>query len=956
MRCRTGYSFKAAYGHLEDVISRLKEITGYEQVAPISDRMSTFAFTRWTKLAEAALLRPIYGVEIPVVSILGAKKPIVDMWSFFAKTDIKDLHDAIYMATDNPGKEPTITMAQAMGLPGLIKIAGERLLIDEMPTPDDDFYMALSPSTPKGLVKRAKDKGLRFLASCDNYYPRESDLEIYRLALGRKGGTQSYPRHIMSDTELHDWLCNEYDMEFVDQAFLNRIDATDSCHATLRKGKLLAPAHDDDLWTMCMKGADRLGMILSAEYHARLNRELELIKQKGFEDYFYILADMIDWARERMVVGPARGSSCGSLVCYLLGITTIDPIKHDLMFERFIDINREDLPDIDVDFSDVNRHLVFEYAEQKYGKEHVGQLGSVGVFKGRSALNQIAPALQIPKWRIEKVADSLIKRSEGDDRFNNTLEDTLKETPAGQELVRAFPEVAVIAALEGHPHVASQHAAGVVITEGPITSYVALNARTRAIHCDKKAAEDLNLLKIDALGLTQLSIFERTLEMIGEKPISGWLEKLPIDDQAAFDILNKGYYSGVFQFSGAAIRGFAPQVHIDRFDDLIAIPAIVRPGPLSSGGANDWVSYRNGNNRTPTLAAIHPKLDELTKETYGVVIYQEQFMKIVHEVGNFSWEDTSRVRRLVSLRQGNEALEKFWPLFKDGCAQNNINESDAKYVWEQLKGFGTYAFNKSHSVAYAYLSYWSCWFKAHHPMEFAAATLDAEKDPDKQLTLLRELKAEGIEYVPVDPQNSTDRWKPVGNVLVGPLTAIKGIGPAKVREVISARREGRELKPGLARLLDEAQTELDSLYPVRDAVAKVCPDLYDAGIITQPTRIKDIVLGEKNVVILALANSVIPKDENTPEAIARRGWIAREGFDKSLAIWFKDDSEEIYCSINSRRFNKIGQKVIDECKPGKSLYAVKGDVPDHIKILDVKNIKYLGEIDYEAPIRLDLLK
>jgi DNA polymerase III alpha subunit len=251
-----------------------------------------------------------------------------------------------------------------------------------------------------------------------------------------------------------------------------------------------------------------------------------------------------------MVVGPARGSSCGSLVCYLLNITTIDPIPFGLIFERFIDINRTDLPDIDIDFSDERRQLVFDYAEEKYGRAHVARLGTVGLFKPRSALKQAGASLRIPTWRIEKVLDSLIERSSGDARAMFALEDTLKGTEAGRAMLSEFPEALIAGRMEGHPANSSQHAAGIVITQEPVAEYVAVDARSKATMCDKKDAEVLNLLKIDALGLTQLSIFERTLKLAGLPDVSGWLEQLPLDDQAAFDVLNKQHFAGIFQFTG----------------------------------------------------------------------------------------------------------------------------------------------------------------------------------------------------------------------------------------------------------------------------------------------------------------------------------------------------------------------------------------------------------------------
>jgi DNA polymerase III alpha subunit len=344
---RSGYAFRTAYGPIDQVISRLVE-TGFT-TAPITDRLSTFAFVRWTKAAKASGLKPIYGVELPVVTELGQAKPIVDNWRFMAKDNLRPLHDAIYTATNNPGREPSLTYRQALAMPGLIKIAGERLLVDAvapalegLEAASEDFYVALSPATSKGLYRRALRSGLKLFATTDNYYPREDDLETYRVALGRRSGTQTYPRHIMADGELRSWFAEfGFDADDVRGAFENRDAAFARCSASLKLATLLIPEKPQTLLEMCQAGATRLGVDLADPvYQARVEKELSLIEEKEFESYFRLIEELVTWAKKHMVVGPARGSSCGSLVCYLLGITAIDPLKYDLIFERFIDINR----------------------------------------------------------------------------------------------------------------------------------------------------------------------------------------------------------------------------------------------------------------------------------------------------------------------------------------------------------------------------------------------------------------------------------------------------------------------------------------------------------------------------------------------------------------------------------------------------------------------------------------
>lgn len=509
---RSGYSFRKAYGHLPDVMSRIKE-TGWS-CAPIADFNSTFAFTKWSKLAEKEGLRPIFGVELDVVESLGQKKPIADAWTFLAKDHLRPLHDLIGVATSNPGKAPSVTYAQALAaLPGgLIAITGERVRLDAI-KPMDDLYIGLSPATNKALFMKANRAGFVFIAKPDNLYPRASDKELYRLALGWRSTTQTYPQHIVSDAEWKASLNHFVPVGDLDEALENREAVFAMCQAELVQARLLVPPKPQTLKAMCEAGAATLFVNLKTEiYRERMERELALIKDKNFEDYFYIIANLMQWARQRMICGPARGSSCGSLVCYLLEITAIDPIPYGLLFERFLDITRTDWPDIDLDFDDARREQIFQYLEQKYGKAHVARLGTVGSFQYKSALNQVGTGLNVPKWEINKAAENVPFRSQGDES-NDALKEFFQSSE-GLNLEKCHPNIQLAQYLEGHPANASQHAAGVIITQGDVIDHVAVDRRTNSTMCDLKDAESINLLKIDALGLIQLSIFQRAFDLV----------------------------------------------------------------------------------------------------------------------------------------------------------------------------------------------------------------------------------------------------------------------------------------------------------------------------------------------------------------------------------------------------------------------------------------------------------
>lgn len=953
MRVRTGYSFKVAVGSIDDVISRIKHIRW--KFAPISDRMSTFGFNKWTKACAKAGLKPIYGVEIGVVAELGAKKPIIDYWTFYAKDSLRSIHDLIALATgpENPGREPTLLYKQALAAKGVIKIAGERIAVEHINKKDRDLYVALSPAMPKAQYNILKKAKVNFVACSENYFPKESDLEFYRVTLGKRSNTQSYPLHLMDAAEWDasvEWFADKADRT---KALKNIDVIAEQCNAKMKKAKLLKPKITKTLKQLCEEGAKAKSINLNDKvYKERLERELKLIADKKFEDYFYIIADMVAWARQRMVVGPARGSSCGSLVCFLLDITTIDPIPYGLIFERFIDLNRSDLPDIDIDFSDQRRQMVFDYAEEKYGSDRVARLGTVGLFKPRSALNTAGAGLRVPKWQVEKVLDSVVERSSGDSRALQALEDTLNDTEAGRKLKEEYPEILIASRMEGHPQNASQHAAGIVVTDEPVTEYVAVDMRAKAAMCDKKDAEDLNLLKIDALGLTQLSIFERTLELIGKGEDYGFLDRLPTDDQKAFDELNKGHFAGVFQFNGMSLQSLTKQIKVTNIEDIISITALARPGPMATGGANSWVKRKIGSE---AISTMHPMLTELTKDTLGITIYQEQVMNIVRHMGRMSWEDTSAIRKAMSGRLGNEFFERYWQKFRKGAIENGIDENTAKEIWDQINTFGSWAFNRSHAVAYGKVSYYCCWLKAYHPLEFAAATLDAETEPAKQIALLREMRNEGIDYIPVDPEHSIDKWTVVKKgkqqTLVGPLTMIKGIGPAALAEILDARRSGEPLRATLRKRLEGAKTEIDTLFPVADTIQKLHPDGLRYSM--QPIPIKDVQCGIRGpVIVFAVASKIAPKDENEAVNIQKRGGRVLSGPTKALNLFVMDDTDKIFAKVDRFKFERLGKDILEKGRVGRSLYAIKGTVPPSFRMISITNIEYLGELDADFSVDL----
>lgn len=943
MRIRTGYSFRTAVGMLEDVMSRVQEIG--MKVAPISDRASTFGFNRWSKLSKKAGLKPIYGVEIAVTPSLNAKKPVVDHWTFFAEDDIRSINELLHLATNQFRYEPLLTYEQAANVRNCIKIAGSRSLLDHFER-RDDLYIGLSPSCSRGFISDASKLGHQFIRTSDNKFVRPDDEGFYEVVVGKGASVQTYPQWILSEEE---WLKSVQRIaspEIIADALDNAEKAQERCKAELKAGTLLAPERPATLRELCVAGAKKIGVDLSDPvYSARMDRELKLIAEKNFEDYFFIIADMMHWARQQMLCGPARGSSCGSLVCYLLEITTIDPIKYDLLFERFIDITRNDLPDIDLDFSDQNRHLVFEYMENKYGRERVARLGTVALYRPRSAIDEAGTALGIPKFLCARVLDSLIIRSSGDSRAMHTLEDTFTSTAAGKEILEKYPEILIATKMEGHPRHYSQHAAGIVVTADPVTDYVAVDARTGATQCDKKDAEELNLLKIDALGLTQLSVFEDALLLAG-KDIH-YLESVDLDDKASFEIINSKQFSGIFQFNGPALQSICNQIKIENLEDIISVTSLARPGPMASGGTNEWVKRKNGK----PVEYPHPTFEPYLKTTMGMVAYQEQVMQICREIGDMSWEDVSTLRKAMSKSLGKEFFDQYGNKFKAGAMKRGMSGPMLDKIWDDLCAYGAMCFNRSHAVAYGIISYWCAYMKAHFPLEFAAATLTHEPDPAKQIKILREMEAEGISYIPVDKDLSIDKWtvgyKNGKKALLGPIQNVKGIGPKLVQQIMSCRVRNEKLPKKAEKLLEEAKTEIDSLWPIQDAFKKLMPDPAERNIFTPPTKIIDVVTKgfDYDVLLFCTPNQIKPRDENEAVNVAKRGGRIITGPTQSLNLTLADDTDVIFGKVDRFAFEKLGREFIDRGKPGKALYAVKGRVPPDFRMVKVNQIRFIGYAD-----------
>lgn len=909
MRVRSGYSFRTAYGFLEDVMDRIE--TDY---APLTDRGSTYGFNRWRKLCEKNGKRAIYGLEVAVTDSLNAKTMNLCHVTIIATTDLAPLNAVFELATSQFRYEPLITYQDLNRLDPSLKIILGRRIKPELLDGQRDWYCAHGPSTTPFMRQQCEQRGWIPIASSDNMFPAPEDHYAYSVVHGRNANSQTFDQHILTDAELSQYADQE--------AFDNRDALAAMCTCEMRKPKLIHPETEFDVDQWCIEGAKDLGVDLEdPEYAARLKRELDLIHKMDFDDYFLIIADLIQYAKKHMAVGPARGSSCGSLVCYLMGITTVDPIVHDLMFERFLDPSRTDLPDIDIDFSDQNRDKVFTYLSDKYGRDKTARLGTVSFLRERAIAKAVSGALQVPQFKFESVLQG-VEKNEG----NTTLFMALENTGDGQKLYREFPELSIVERIEGHPQHHSTHAAGVIVTSEPVHHFVAIDSRSNTAEVDKHDAEDLDMLKIDALGLRQLSVFEDCLELIGKD--MRWLNNLPLDDQCAFDVLNNHQFSGVFQYNGRAVQQVSSSFHVETFEDMVATTSLARPGPLGAGGTDIWLKVRRGEQE---VNIPHPAFENILSKTKGLIIYQEQVMAVGREIGNMDGARTTKLRKAVQYFGGAKGMEEFRAEYMKGALEKGVSEPVASDFWDHLLTFGAYCFNRSHAVAYSMMSYYCCYLKAHYPQEFAAGMLNHEKDPSRQRAMLKELAAEGITYIPVDAETSGLKWKVTEKGLVGPVTYVKGLGGKTAEQYVRARDAGLILPKRAVALLANPKTEIDNLNPIRETIARHHPDLSAINIFSTPTPVAE--LGTQNtrdiLLFLRLVKATPRKDE-------------KSGGTKMTCL-MEDDTGDIKVFFNNRKYGDYGTKMMDAGKPGKTLWAVKGSQPEGGGIIFCDMIRFLGE-------------
>lgn len=919
LRVRTEFSFRQAFGPVPRVAAAVKALDA--PAAGIVDG-GTWGHVRWAKAAAAQGFKPLFGTEF-AVALPDGRKPLA--WAL--AEDTKGFY-RWSTALRKRDSDPQQLLREAAGV---VRFAGEALT-----DPDTFDYIDLNPTSPlaqRAALRLHKATGKPLVVTSDNAYPRPEDYAPFMAIGGRDAATA---QHILSEQELRQKLRVLDDAAWA-QAVKNTHEVAERCAGALLTAPIIQVA--GDLRALAEEGRQRrlrLGHLPDWPqlYEDRLQRELTAIEQKNFQSYFIVVSDLIDWAKQRMLVGPGRGSSAGSLLCYLLGITEVDPIPHGLLFERFIDLTRKDLPDIDIDFSDVKRDQCFEYLAAKYGSHNVARIGNVNTLKPRSVMAEVCKRFGIPDKERFDLLNVLIEYSSGDSRYGKGLEDTLNNTDTGRRFMERNPKAVVMSEVENHAWHTGVHAAGVIVCNVPVDEYCTVGPDGVA-QIDKPDSEYLNLLKIDALGLRTLGIIEDSGVTTADE-----LYALKLDDPAVLEVFNQRKYTGIFQFEGQSQRSISAQVHVDNFRTVDHLTALARPGPLGGGATGKYIARKAGQE---PVTYTHPSLEELLGDTYGVVLYQEQVMRIVRDIGKFSWDETTVIRKAMSGRKGKEYFDQQGAKFIAGAAQDGIDEATARDIWNEICNFGAWGMNKSHTCAYAVISYWCAWMKAYHPLEYAAACLRSAKDDDQTMEILREMAAEGVQYTAFDPELSEVNWAVKDGRLVGGFMNLVGFGPAKAVAAVEARRLGK-VDDKLRKRIAEAHVKFSDLYPISRTYADWYADPVAHGCrIGSRIYTADKLPDGADVLFIGKIAKKELRDENETVRVARRDGKKLSGQTLFADFFLKDDTGiPVICRIDRFKYEPLGRIAMERLVAEQDVLLVRGRKIPNFAMIKVERVKVLN--------------
>ncbi|NBI28276.1 DNA polymerase III subunit alpha [Chengkuizengella marina] len=687
----------------------------------------------------------------------------------------------------------------------------------------DDFYLELQDhgiyeqkKVMNNMIKLSRETGIQLVATNDVHYIQQEDYSVQDVLICIGTGKTIEDSHRMKFQTDQLYLKSQSEMNdlfsFVPEAIRNTKIIEDKCNLQLSLGTSILPQYapipeefnsHTYLKELCEKGLlkryralqEWQDLSFQTEVRERLDYELRVIQNMGYSDYFLIVWDFIRFAHEKNIMtGPGRGSSAGSLVAYVLNITDVDPIRYQLLFERFLNPERISMPDIDIDFSDERREEVIDYVVQKYGSEHVAQIITFGTMAAKAAVRDVGRVLNFPYQEVDKTA-KMIPNQLGITidkaiSYNPDLKSTYEKNEKIYELLNMASKV------EGFPRHASTHAAGVVISKEPLTNYVPLQEGTDQIPLTQypmEQLESIGLLKMDFLGLRTLSIIERTLDWIKQQAdVEIDLQKINVNDATTYEMLSKGETTGIFQLESSGVRRVLKELKPSEFEDIISVLALYRPGPM------EFIpKYIQGKHKQIEVEYPHSSLKSILSDTYGIIVYQEQIMQIASKMAGFSLGEADLLRRAVSKKK-REELNKQREAFVTGSINEGYPETDANKVYDMIVRFADYGFPRAHATAYGVLAFQTAYLKAHYPVQFMSAMLTSVIGNQGKLAeyidecrrmnikvLPPDVNESDILFTPVTNLNFNDQWK--GAIRFG-LAAIKNVGTTAMKSIIKERQ------------------------------------------------------------------------------------------------------------------------------------------------------------------------
>ena len=677
-----------------------------------------------------------------------------------------------------------------------------------------DFYLELMENgipeqkiANQGLLKIAQELSLPVVATNDIHYIRKEHAFAHEVLLCIQTGNTLTDEKRMKMTTEEFYLKSPQEMKnafsYAPQAIASTVEIADKCNYDFDFSQNFLPNFPlpegmtdwQYLEKLCQERLPERYDLITDEIRERLKTELSVIKDMGFSSYFLIIWDLLDFARKNGVsVGPGRGSAAGSIVAYLLEITQLCPIKYNLLFERFLNPERVSMPDVDIDFCYVNRYKVVDYVAQRYGQDHIAQIVTFGTLQARGVIRDVGRVLGFTFGETDKIAKMIPQELKMTLEKAMDINSDLKKVYSEDHAVKRLIDISMV--LEGLSRHTSVHAAGTVIGDRPLTDRVPLYKTSDGqivTGYEMKALEKQGLLKMDFLGLRTLTLIDEAARIVKEfKGIDIDFDALALDDQKTYKLMAEGDTLGVFQLDSGGMRQLLCKFKPEVFEDIIAILALYRPGPLNSGMVDDYVLRKQGVN---PVTYMTPMLESILKETYGVVVYQEQVMQIASKLGGFTLAQADELRRAMGKKMIAILNEKRGD-FISGCRDNSIDSEVAEEIYGLMCKFAEYGFNKSHSAAYALVTYRTAYLKANYPVEFMAALLTAEKDnTDKLVEYVAETKQMKIQVLPPDVNQSNADFTVVSdNQIRFGLCAIKNVGAAPVGAIIEERRKNGRYK------------------------------------------------------------------------------------------------------------------------------------------------------------------